>query len=103
VAPAGPIRLKVTNSGKQAIEAGAELVAGWEANDQPYLAAPPDELRPVGEPLPALAPGESVVVEVVLPDAPSGSRGLAWISLSVGGTTLSELGLPALQLASGTP
>ena len=103
VAPAGPIRLRVTNSGTQAIEAGAELIAGWEASDQPYLAAPPDELRPVGELLPALAPGESVVVEVVLPDAPSGSRGLAWISLSVGGITLSELGLPALQLASGTP
>lgn len=102
-APAGPIRLRVTNTGTAALDAGAELVAGWEGSDQPYLAAPPAELRPIGEPLPALAPGESAVVEVVLPDAPSASRGLAWISLSVGDTTLSELGLPALQLASGTP
>ena len=78
-------------------------MAGWEASDQPYLAAPTAELSPIGEPLPALEPGESVVVEVVLPDAPAGVRALAWISLLVGNTTLSELGSPALQLASGTP
>lgn len=102
-APVGPIRLRVTNSGTRAIEAGAELVAGWEASDQPYLASPPAELRSVGVPLPALGPGESVVVEVVLPDAPSGSRGVAWISLLVEDTTLSELGVPALQLARDTP
>jgi hypothetical protein len=102
-APDGPIRLRVTNTGSAPIRAGAELVAGWETSDQPYLAAPPAELVPVGEPLPALEPGESVVVEVDLPDAPSGSRGLAWISLLVDGTTLSDLGSPALQLASGAP
>ena len=102
-APDGPMRLRVTNTGTAAIEAGAELVAAWEPSDQPYLAAPPAELRPIGEPLPALGPGESVVVDVTLPQAPSGTRGLAWISLLVGGTTISELGAPPLQLASEAP
>jgi N-acetylmuramoyl-L-alanine amidase len=101
-APDEPIRLRVTNTGTDMIEAGAELVAGWEASDQPYLAAPPAELTPIGEPLPALQPGESIVVEVDLPDV-STARELAWISLSVGSTTLSELGSPPLQLASAAP
>ncbi|HSJ00199.1 MAG TPA: N-acetylmuramoyl-L-alanine amidase [Patescibacteria group bacterium] len=101
--PDGPLRLRVTNTGTTAIEAGAELVAGWEPSDQPYLAAPPAQLAPIGEALPALQPGESIVVEAVLPQPPAGARGLAWISLLVGSTTLSELGSPALQLASGTP
>lgn len=103
VAPAGPLRLRVTNTGTEDLDAGAELVAGWQASDRPYLAAPPDELRSIGEPLPALAPGESVVVEAVLPDSESAERALAWISLLVAGTTLSDLGSPALQLASRSP
>lgn len=102
-APDGPMRLRVTNTGTTVIEAGAGLVAAWEPSDQPYLAAPPAELRPIGEPLPALGPGESVVVEVALPQARSATRGLAWISLLVGGTTTSELGAPPLQLASEAP
>jgi N-acetylmuramoyl-L-alanine amidase len=102
-APSGPIRLRVTNTGTRAIDTGAQLVAGWEPSEQPYLAAPPVELAPIGAPLPALQPGESIVVEAVLPDAPAGSRRLAWISLLVEGATLSELGSPALQLASGAP
>ena len=102
-APDGPIRLRVTNTGTAAIQAGAGLVAGWEASEQPYLAAPPGELNPIGEPLPALEPGESVVIAVDLPDGPVGARGLAWISLLMDGTTLSDLGSPALQLASGAP
>jgi N-acetylmuramoyl-L-alanine amidase len=98
-----PLRLRVTNTGTRAIAAGAELVAGWTASAQPYLAAPPDELGSISEPLPALEPGESVVVEVRLPDAPTGERALAWISLMVGGTTFAELGSPPLQLASEPP
>ena len=102
-APGGTIRLRITNTGTEAIAAGAELIVGWEVSDQPYLAAPPDELRSFGDSLPALEPGDSVVVDATLPDAPPGARGLAWISLSAGGTTLSELGSPALQLASEAP
>lgn len=103
VVPGGSIRLRVTNTGTAAIEAGAQLVAGWEASDQPYLARSPADPSAIGVPLPALEPGGSVVVEVSLPPAPSGARGLAWISLLVDGTTLSDLGSPALQLASEAP
>lgn len=102
-APDGPLWLRVTNTGSRAIAAGSQLVAGWTASAEPYLAAPPGELGPVGEPLPALEPGESVVAELRLPDAPAGQRALAWISLMVGATTFAELGSPPLQLASGPP
>ena len=102
-APGGPLRLRVTNTGTQAIAAGARLVAGWTASAEPYLAAPPGELGSIGEPLPALEPGESVVLEVRLPDEPADARALAWISLMVGDTTFAELGSPPLQLASGPP
>lgn len=101
--PDGPLRLRVTNTGTRAIAAGAELVAGWEASAEPYLAAPPGELGSIGEPLPTLGPGESVVLEVRLPEAPAGGRALAWISLMVGDTTFAELGSPPLQVASGPP
>ena len=103
VAPTRPIRLRITNTGTEAIAAGSGLVAGWHASDQPYLAAPPDELLPIGEPLPALQPGESVVVEIALPDPPAGARALAWVSLMVDGAMLSDLGSPPLQLASEAP
>ncbi len=102
-APDGPMRLRVTNTGTRAIAAGAEIVAGWEAGAGPYLAAPPAELRSVTEPLPELGPGASVVVEVQLPVAPAGVRAMAWISLMSAGTTFSQLGSPALQLASAAP
>lgn len=102
-APESPFRVRVINTGTNAIDAGAALIGGWGASDQPYLAAPPDGVGPISEPLPALRPGESVVVEAVLPEAPPGTRGVAWISLQVGGTMLSDLGVPALQLASEAP
>lgn len=102
-APDGPMRLRITNTGTSGIEAGAMPVAAWEPSDQPYLARPPADLAAIGEPLPMLRPGESIVVEVVLPQAPSGTRALAWISLLVGDTMLSELGAPPLQLASEAP
>jgi hypothetical protein len=101
--PEGPLRLRVTNTGTEPLAAGARLVAGWEPSDEPYLRVAPAAMDVVGEPLPALAPGESVTVELVLPESPSESRALAWISLSVGATTLAEAGAPALQLATGTP
>jgi N-acetylmuramoyl-L-alanine amidase len=94
-----PLRLRVTNTGTHELAAGAGLVAGWATDDGPYLPAAP-ALDPIGPDLPALAPGESVVVEVELPPAPSPERALAWISLSSGGTTFDELGSPPLQVAS---
>jgi hypothetical protein len=53
----------------------------------------------VSDPLPALGPGEAVIVEVTLPPRPAG-RGVAWISLWDGSTTFADGGSPALQLAS---
>lgn len=100
VDPPGGLLLTLTNTGQQAWPDGSQLVAGWEITDEPYLARPP-ALAPVGTPVPPLAPGESVVVEVRLPDPPRGGRAVAWITLRTGNTDLADLGLPALQLATG--
>ena len=99
VAPDGPVALRLTNTGNVAWPSGTELVAGWTASDQPYLAKAPDELEPLELEIPALAPGESVVVSAELPPPPA-ARALAWISLGVEETTLADLGCPPLQLAS---
>ncbi len=48
VAPDGPVQLRLTNNGTGAWPAGAELVAGWEATDQPYLARAPRAASAVG-------------------------------------------------------
>jgi N-acetylmuramoyl-L-alanine amidase len=99
VAPDGPLAVRLTNTGTAAWPAGAELVAGWTETDQPYLASAPSELEPIGLEIPALAPGEAVVVAAELPSPPT-ARAVAWISLMSAGTTLSDLGSPALQLSS---
>ena len=100
--PEGPMRLRVTNTGTESWEAGARIAAAWLDDVTPYRYGTPVEAAPVGEPLPALAPGESVVVEIERPpEAPA--SGLAWISLSVGGEILADHGSPALQVASGAP
>ena len=100
VAPDGPLALRLTNTGTVAWPPGMALVAGWTASDQPYLAKAPDELEPLELEIPALAPGESVVVSAELPPPPPGARALAWISLGDEATTLADLGCPPLQLAS---
>ena len=102
IAPSGPISLRLTNTGTTEWPSDAELVAGWTASDQPYLAVPPTELAGLDTPVPPLAPGESVVLSVELPSALE-ARSLAWISLMVDGTTTADLGSPALQLSSETP
>lgn len=100
-APDDPVRLRLTNTGTTAWESGLQLVAGWEETDQPYLAFAP-ELTPLDVEVPALAPGESVVVEATLPVAPS-ARAVVWISLRVEGETLADHGSPPLQLSSEAP
>ncbi|HET8776311.1 MAG TPA: N-acetylmuramoyl-L-alanine amidase [Candidatus Limnocylindria bacterium] len=102
VAPDGPLRLTLTNNGTAAWASDLELVAGWQATDQPYLAFPPDTLEPLGATIPALAPGESMTVDVALPPAPN-ARSVAWISLREGSELFSDLGSPALQLSSEAP
>jgi N-acetylmuramoyl-L-alanine amidase len=101
--PDGSLDLRVTNTGTAAWADGAQLVAGWEASEQPYLRRAPAELEPIGPDLPALAPGESVVVTVDLPSPPGAGRAVAWISLAIDGAALADRGSPALQLSTGAP
>ena len=103
VAPDGPIQLRLTNTGTESWPEGSKLVAGWEATEMPYLARAPEDLEPLDAEIPALAPGESVVVTVDLPPNPGEGRSLAWISLLAGRATLADRGSPALQLSTGAP
>ncbi|HUG95868.1 MAG TPA: N-acetylmuramoyl-L-alanine amidase [Pleomorphomonadaceae bacterium] len=98
----GPPRggIRVTNTGSDSWPAGMQLLVGWAPTAEPYLARPP-RLAPLDVEVPALAPGESVVLELRLPDPPSGVRSVAWITLWAGNTVLSDLGVPPLQLAIG--
>jgi N-acetylmuramoyl-L-alanine amidase len=103
VVPDGALALRLTNTGTSDWPAGMELVAGWETTDQPYLPRPPEDLRTLDAEIPPLEPGASVVVTVSLPQAPSGSRGVAWISLMSGAETLADLGSPPLQVSNAAP
>ncbi len=103
VAPAGLVALRLTNTGSEAWPTGSRLVAGWEESELPYLASAPEDLETMGPEIPALEPGESVVIGVELPPRPGSGRALAWISLSVGRASLAEGGSPALQLSSEAP
>jgi N-acetylmuramoyl-L-alanine amidase len=94
-----PLRLRVTNTGTRAWEAGARLVVGSVDSTAPYHYGIPEELSASGPELPALAPGESTVVAVEPPDG----GGLAWFSLQIGSENLADHGSPALQLISTAP
>jgi N-acetylmuramoyl-L-alanine amidase len=101
VTPAGPLTIRLTNTGTEAWPADLSLVGGWEASDQPYLRIPPETLETLlPGPLPALAPGESVDVVVSLPGEGSETRGLAWITLADGDRAWTEMGIPPLQVAT---
>jgi N-acetylmuramoyl-L-alanine amidase len=105
IVAAGPLALRVTNTGTDAWPAGTRLVAGWEASAMPYLARAPEDLLPIGPEIPALRPGESVMIAIELPPFPDDDRrALAWISLSVDRASLADRGSPpALQLSSEAP
>ena len=98
-----PTRLTVrlTNTGTEPWPSGTEIVAGWTRESEPYLARPP-RLSPLDVDVPALARGESVELELSLPDPPAGDRSVAWITLRIGDQVLSDLGTPALQIATST-
>jgi N-acetylmuramoyl-L-alanine amidase len=101
-APDGPLTIRLTNTGTQAWPSDLALVGGWEQSDQPYLRVPPERLEALlGEPLPALAPGEAVDVTVTPPGAGSATRGLAWITVAGRDDAWSERGIPPLQVAVG--
>jgi N-acetylmuramoyl-L-alanine amidase len=101
-APAGPLTIRLTNTGIAAWPAGLTLVGGWQASDQPYLPVPPETLAPLLDAaLPALQPGESVDVLVTVPNDGADSRGVAWITLADGDQAWTEMGIPPLQVATG--
>lgn len=93
------VQLRLTNTGTTRWPSDLALVAAWEATDQPYLRAAPDELAAMEADIPALEPGESVSLTVELPPAPA-SRGVAWISLLGTRTILTEAGSPPLQVST---
>jgi len=102
VAPVGPLTLRLTNTGTDPWPADLTLVAGWEKSDQPYLRVPPAALAPLlDEGLPPLAPGESVDVAVTVPNDDPTARGVAWITVAQDDRAWTELGIPALQVATG--
>ena len=103
VAPDGPLELRLTNTGTNDWPAGVELVAGWEASDQPYLRGAPADLQALDVDVPPLGPGESAAVTVELPPAPDAARAVAWVTLRTASTTLADAGSPALQLATAAP
>jgi hypothetical protein len=96
------VELRLTNTGTSAWAAGTQLVAGWTETDDPYPAFAPDDPQVLDAEVPALAPGESVVIGVSLPPAPA-NRGVAWISLMSDGETFADNGSPALLLSSQAP
>lgn len=92
-----PVRL--TNTGTDPWPADLRVLSGWGASDQPYLRVSPETLEDLAIRIPALAPGESVVVLVAMPPA-VGTRGIVWVTLSSGTLALSDLGSAPLQLAT---
>ncbi len=89
-AAAGPLQVRLTNTGTESWPSGLTLAGGWEASDQPYLRVPPASLEPLlDEALPALGPGESVDVAVTA--ARNWLRrcaAVAWITLADGDRAL---------------
>jgi hypothetical protein len=98
--PDGPLRLRVTNTGTTAWDAGSRIIGTEVADAAPYVYGVPDGVAPIGPELPALVPGASVVVELESP-AGTGDGGLAWFSLLLGQENLAQHGSPALQLLTG--
>ncbi len=102
VAPADrQLTVRVVNTGIDPWPAGMRLAAAWGATAMPYLAAAPEGLAPLDATLPALGPGESVEVPIVLPAVPAGGRAVAWVTLiGADGTPVSATGSAPLQLES---
>ena len=94
----GSLPLRLTNTGTRAWSDGLALLLGWEASDAPYLAQAPGALDDAGVEIPALAPGESVLLHLPL-ELPAGGRSLLWLTLADGDEAFADLGSPALQLA----
>jgi N-acetylmuramoyl-L-alanine amidase len=96
------LAIRLTNTGTAPWPAGTVLIGGWGSSTEPYLARPP-ELVPLATTVPALAPGESVDLEVSMPPPPAGEAAIGWVTVRVGDVVLSQSGIPALQFVPGRP
>ncbi|MEO8246095.1 MAG: N-acetylmuramoyl-L-alanine amidase [Chloroflexota bacterium] len=100
ILPEGTTELVLTNRGTDVWPANLQLVAGWQASELPYLPSAPDRLDTLPVAVPSLAPGESVRLSVSL-DAPGGTeRQIGWITLRGSNVPWTDLGTPAIQLAT---
>jgi hypothetical protein len=96
----GSLQVQLTNTGTGPWPEGLQLLAAAAASDAPYLSDAPGGLAPLDAAVPALAPGESVVLAVTAPQ-PENGRGLLWLTLAGPDGPFTDLGSPALQLAAG--
>jgi hypothetical protein len=87
----------ITNTGLTSWPSGAEVLVGWQATDEPYLARPP-ALDALDVALPPLEPGASVTLALELPTPPQGVGAVGWLTVGLDGGVLSETGSPALQI-----
>jgi N-acetylmuramoyl-L-alanine amidase len=100
ILPEGTTELVLTNRGMDVWPANLQLVAGWQASELPYLPSAPDRLDVLPVDVPSLAPGESVRLTVPLA-APNGAeRQIGWITLRGSNVPWTDLGTPAIQLAT---
>ena len=100
ILPEGITELVLTNRGTDAWPATLQLVAGWQTSELPYLPSAPDRLEALSVDVPSLAPGESVRLSVPLA-APAGTeRQIGWITLRGSDVPWTDLGTPAIQLAT---
>ena len=95
-----PIRL--TNTGSEAWPDDLRLVAGSAPATEPYLRLAPDAPDEIAVEIPPLAPGESVIVRIIL-DASSSDAETLWITLATGDGTFADLGSAPLQLTTSEP
>ena len=93
----------LTNTGNDSWGENLRILVGWGPSREPYLRAAPSTLATLELPVPRLAPGESVELQVPL-TIPAGGRQVAWITLGDGsGPTFADSGSLPLQLASAAP
>jgi N-acetylmuramoyl-L-alanine amidase len=96
----GTTEMVLTNRGMDVWPANLQLVAGWQASELPYLPSAPDRLDVLPVDVPSLAPGESVRLTVPLA-APNGAeRQIGWITLRGSNVPWTDLGTPAIQMAT---
>jgi len=97
-----PVTVRLTNVGSESWPSGLRLLGAWQQSTDPYLREAPAGLADLGVVIPPLAPGESVELLVNL-QVPRTDRGIEWLTLGRGGSPLSDLGSPPLQLSTTGP